>query len=192
MQGIVVVFRTSLSANSVPFKASCAHSRSPHATRSVVLRDGYEHSGGEASPYGNHLDHLLLRPRRSLSGGSPDILEYIPSIYRAPTIYSMSREEIAAIVDETVSELPIMGLCHAQAHDSYIKVCFDKTTRALMPHLTIDTLCGDKGPPFSPAAHWNMQDDDENLGKGSINFTMIPGANHFVSFVSWVLICSWY
>ena len=124
----------------------------------------------------SYFDHGDLTSR------DPSVLSYIvPSITRAPTIYNMSPEEFSTIVDETVSELEVMAFCGKQSNDNYLKVCFDKATRLAVPHLSIHALCGTKGPSFSPAAFWDMQNDDNTRGGGHINFKVIPGTNHFVS-----------
>lgn len=117
-----------------------------------------------------------------LSTRDPSVLSYIvPSVTRAPSIYSMSPDEFATIVDETVSELEVMAFCGKQSNDNYLKACFDKATRAAVPHLTIHALCGTRGPSFSPAAFWDMQNDDNARGGGHLVYKVIPGANHFVS-----------
>ncbi|KAI0347358.1 hypothetical protein BDW22DRAFT_1321927 [Trametopsis cervina] len=117
-----------------------------------------------------------------LSSRDTSLLQYIvPSVTRAPTIYSLNEDEIAHIIEETVLELPLMASCSKQANDNYKKACFDKKTRTLVPHLRVHALCGTRGPSFSPAAFWDMQNDDKANGGGNIVFREIPGVNHFVS-----------
>lgn len=117
-----------------------------------------------------------------LSTHDLDAITYInPSLYRTPTIYNMTREEIAAILDDTIDELRPMMFCTEQAHETYLKVCFDSSTKERLPHLRIHVTCGTRGPSFSPSSFWLLKADDKERGGGHIVFREVEGVNHFVS-----------
>ncbi|THH19421.1 hypothetical protein EW146_g1768 [Bondarzewia mesenterica] len=119
-----------------------------------------------------------------LSTRDTNVLEYVlPATFRMPSIWNMSSVEIADIIDEgpnSTVETPFALNFMTQALAVYNKATFDKSTRALLPHLKVWEISGDATASFSLAALWSMQDDDKAHGGNNINYKIVPGANHFM------------
>ena len=131
-----------------------------------------------------------------LSTRDLDAVEYVlPSTSRIPTLWNMSSQEIADIVDEgphLVADAPLLLNCYPQAAATYKKGTYSAAARALLPKMKIWELMGDATTAVSLCTFWILQDDDAAHGGGFINFKVIPGHNHFVrSFCSTLCrICS--
>lgn len=119
-----------------------------------------------------------------LSTRDLDAISYfLPSTTRTPTIFNMSPTDIREIVDERISatvEDPVMFLCMAQAHENYLKACFDPSTRARLPKMKVWNLTGDKTVSFPIVSYFLMQEDNTSRGGRYVNFKLIHGVNHLV------------
>ncbi|KAH9933383.1 uncharacterized protein B0H18DRAFT_983406 [Fomitopsis serialis] len=114
-----------------------------------------------------------------LSTRDKSVIEYIvPSSSRAPTIYNMSADERAAMI-EPVKELPLLRGMFASSLPAFRKACFDRDVRSLLPEMKIWHLGCDAAPSFGISAYFDILADHEANGGGLINFRMIPGGNHF-------------
>ncbi|ETW81374.1 Esterase/lipase/thioesterase [Heterobasidion irregulare TC 32-1] len=118
-----------------------------------------------------------------LSTRDLDAIEYVlPSTSRIPTLWNMSSQEIADIVDEgphLVVDAPLLFNCYPQAAATYKKGTYNAAARALLPKMKIWELMGDATAAVSLCTFWILQDDDAAHGGGFINFKVIPGHNHF-------------
>ncbi|TFK51613.1 hypothetical protein OE88DRAFT_1628739 [Heliocybe sulcata] len=123
----------------------------------------------------SYFDH------RDITSRDPSTLSHIlPSARRAPTIYSMSSEDIAEMVDEGPQEMPVMFTTMAQANGIYTKACFDTEIRRMLPKMKVSLLCGDATCSYSITGMWSIEDDDKKNGGGFVHVKSIPGANHFM------------
>ncbi|KAH9829969.1 uncharacterized protein C8Q71DRAFT_384822 [Rhodofomes roseus] len=117
-----------------------------------------------------------------LSSRDKSVIEYIlPSSSRTPTLYNMTLEERAAMIEPVAdSELPFMLGMFPSALAAYRKACFDRGVRALLPEMKVWHLGCGAAPSYGIAAYFDLLVDHETHGGGLINFKMIPGANHFL------------
>ncbi|EKM49711.1 uncharacterized protein PHACADRAFT_188757 [Phanerochaete carnosa HHB-10118-sp] len=148
---------------------------SPHIDTTVPqeLRDPF--FGHWISSYFKHGD---------ISTRDLDVLSYIvPGTFRAPSIYSMSEEQLAKMTYDPpaqTSDLPFMIFCSAAANASYRKAFFDKDVRAALPGMMVAVIMGDATSALSLAAYFAVQNDDDALGGGFVRFKELHGTNHFV------------
>ncbi|KAL6307568.1 hypothetical protein BKA93DRAFT_815892 [Sparassis latifolia] len=99
-----------------------------------------------------------------LSKRDPKLLSLAaPSLFRRPTIYSMTAEDITELIDDSVFEAR-----------------FDRATRAVVPKMGVWAVVGDSTLSTCILAWWTMQDEDAGNGGGFINFKMTEGVNHLI------------
>ncbi|OCB85143.1 hypothetical protein A7U60_g7768 [Sanghuangporus baumii] len=116
-----------------------------------------------------------------LSTRDVDVLSYIvPSASRAPSIYNMSAQDLAELVEEGPQELPAMFVTMPQANAIYNKACFNSDVKKSVPRMKISLITGDVTCSFSLNALWSIEDDDKKNAGGNVRFEVIPGANHFM------------
>ncbi|KZT64253.1 hypothetical protein DAEQUDRAFT_718308 [Daedalea quercina L-15889] len=118
-----------------------------------------------------------------LSTRDKSVIEYItPSFSRAPTIFNMSAEERATMMETTLAtDLPVLFGMVPSSQRAFHKACFDSRITALLPHMKVWHLGCDAAASYGIAAYFDILADDEAHGGGLINFRNIQGANHFVS-----------
>ncbi|KAI0368496.1 hypothetical protein BV20DRAFT_969126 [Pilatotrama ljubarskyi] len=107
----------------------------------------------------------------------------VPATFRAPSIFSMTDEQISKIIYEPAasgSEMLFMVFCAAQISANYKKACFDRSVRRSLPKMKVAAFTGDATLWCSLPAYWVMEEDDKTHGGGLINLKMIHGINHFV------------
>lgn len=113
-----------------------------------------------------------------------DSISYIvPSLRRAPTIYTMTEEERARIVQVAAAlkfDRPFLVNCEPQMNATYNNVCYGKKIKELLPSMKIWMLSGTSTASFSLLTFWMTEDDNQSHGGGHIDFKRIHGANHFV------------
>ena len=119
-----------------------------------------------------------------LSSRDPKEISYVvPATSRAPTIYSMTEEEIKRSIYEPSafgSDMAFMIFSGPQIAATYKKAVFDEDLRALVPKLKFTVFSGDATASFSIPSQWEIEDDDKAAGGGFINIKWIPGFNHLV------------
>lgn len=95
----------------------------------------------------------------------------------------MSDEQIAEIVYQppaSTSDMLFMIRFSEQLLASHRKACFYENLRQLVPRMKIWALTGDSTASFSLPAFWALQEEDEAVGGGRINFKIVKGVNHFM------------
>ncbi|KAF9801423.1 hypothetical protein IEO21_10112 [Rhodonia placenta] len=119
-----------------------------------------------------------------LSKRDPNLLTYVvPATFRAPSVFTMSDEQIAEIVYQppaSTSDMLFMIRFSEQLLASHRKACFYENLRQLVPRMKIWALTGDSTASFSLPAFWALQEEDEAVGGGRINFKIVKGVNHFM------------
>lgn len=119
-----------------------------------------------------------------LSTRDLNILEYVlPALSRAPTIWNMTANDVAEIIDEgpNLSIDTPFGLNFMPQMSAILNAStFDNSIKARFPRLQIWELTGELAPSFGLAAFWSMQDEAEAKGLNDLHFRLIPGINHFV------------
>ena len=122
-----------------------------------------------------------------LSTRDTNIIEYVvPATSRQPSIYNMSQKDMTEIIEEapySAFDTPMALNCMPQTHAVYERANFDKSIKALLPHLKIWVLTGGATLSFPIAALWTIQDDEKAHGCNDINYKMLPHMNHFVSLI---------
>ncbi|KAK7046737.1 Alpha/Beta hydrolase protein [Favolaschia claudopus] len=107
------------------------------------------------------------------------VLNYhLPSPYRRPSVYSMTREEFDAIVDMGPEEFAPLFMSQAQAAANLNKACFSETIKSLVPALKTTFIAGERSASYAIAAMWSLESENEARG-GELKTVLIPGANHF-------------
>ncbi|GBE88503.1 hypothetical protein SCP_1303190 [Sparassis crispa] len=116
-----------------------------------------------------------------LSKRDPKLLSLAaPSLFRRPTIYSMTAEDITELIDDSVFEGPNLFLLMPQHLAAFRKARFDRATRAVVPKMGVWAVVGDSTLSTCILAWWTMQDEDAGNGGGFINFKMTEGVNHLI------------
>lgn len=149
----------------------------PFAVESIPPEQRFPYFNQWVTAYFDHAD---------LSKRDLNTLEYVlPSSSRPGSIFSMSKAEQQEMIgsnDESAGDGPyIMGFT-PQLNAVFRKALFDPSTKALFPKLKISCLAGEKSAAFGIAGVWSIQEEATKEGiADSINFTIAPGLNHFVS-----------
>lgn len=119
-----------------------------------------------------------------LSKRDLDLLTYVvPATFRAPSVFTMSDEQIAEIVYQppaSTSDMLFMIRFSEQLLASHRKAFFDKNLRQLVPRMKVWAFTGDSTASFSLPSFWALQEEDEAAGGGRINFKIVKGVNHFM------------
>ncbi|KAK7055262.1 hypothetical protein R3P38DRAFT_2846065, partial [Favolaschia claudopus] len=143
---------------------------SPHIDKSIPEE---KHALMFTSWISGYFDHGDLSTR------DLKVLNYhVPSPYRRPSIYDMTKEEVDSMVDMRVVEIPAMFMSMAQANAAYKKALFDKEIKTLVPSLKTTYITGDATASYSIAALWSIEDDNKAEG-GNVKTVVVPGVNHF-------------
>lgn len=120
---------------------------------------------------------------------NPSALSYVvPATTRVPSIYNMSKNELARMVHPRKTPgadlLLVSGASSRVLNASYKKACYDPTVRTQLPSMKVWVVNGDSSASICVAAFWAVEDDDKARGGGCVNFRMVPGGNHFASAVA--------
>ncbi|TBU28071.1 hypothetical protein BD309DRAFT_1022138 [Dichomitus squalens] len=117
-----------------------------------------------------------------LSSRDPKAISYVvPATSRAPTIYSLTEEEVKHSIYEPSafgSDMAFMIFSALQIAATYKKAVFDRDLRALVPNLKVTVFSGDATASFSIPSQWEVEDDDKAAGGGFVTVKWIPGFNH--------------
>lgn len=111
----------------------------------------------------------------------------VPSITRVPSMSNMTMAEAEDIMDidqYLTSDVPFLRSCQHQKHVNYKAVLFDRAVRDRLPRMNNWLFIGDASSSYCISVLWSVQDDDEAYGGGNVNYKVLPGMNHFVSFRS--------
>jgi hypothetical protein len=110
-----------------------------------------------------------------------NVISVVPSTSRLPSIWTFTTEEKEDMIEAGPSqELAVAFSTEQQANMIHRQVCFE--VNELLPKMKHVFVTGDATVAEVIQSWWCMEEECQQHGAENIQFVVVPGANHFVSF----------